>query len=155
MLSGRVGGGGYFHIRVNIPSSLPHFSFRFGGVIGHPCIAALFIQFNYDSRSLIYIYICPFVPALSLLLNHPAAPSFFAPGRAVHSVLPHFLCIIDGVCLPVFHVPFIPSVSLLPSLCSIHFPSFPVTSPSLHHLFFYSSELSLSAHSRSCFSPSP
>lgn len=136
------------HFIINIPSSLPHFSLKSWRAIGHPCIAALFIQLNYNSPSLI----CPLVTAIFLFFNHPAS-SFFALGHAVRSGLPRFLCIIDCVCLPVLFIPSAPPSSFpLLFFCSIHFRSSPVTSASLYRPI-YPSELTLPAHSHSPSAP--
>lgn len=130
-----------FHFTINIPSSLPHLSLK-SWRIGHPCMAALFNQLNYNSLSLI----CPLVTAIFLFLNHPASSSFFALGHTVRSGLPHFLCIIDCVCLP---VPFIPSVPLFfPSALLLFHPLLLFTS---HLSFTWSPYLSLWAHSSSSF----
>lgn len=131
-----------FHFFINILSSLPPFSPKFWRAIGHPCIAALFIQLNYNSPSLI----CPLVTAVFLFFNHPASSSFFALGHAVRPGLPHFLCIIDCVCLP---VPFIPSVPLFfPSALLLFHPLPLFTS---HLCLTLSPYLSLWAHSSSSF----
>lgn len=131
-----------FHFIINIPSYLPHFSLKFWWATGHPCIAALFIQLNYNSPSLI----CPLVTAIFLFFNHPASSSFFPLGHAVLSGLPHFLCIIDCMCLP---VPFIPSVPLFfPSALLLFHPLPLFTS---HLCFTLSPYLSLWAHSSSSF----
>lgn len=135
---------------INIPSYLPRFSLKFRRATGHPCVAALFIQLNYNSPSLI----CPLVTAIFLFFNHPPSSSFLALGHPVLSGLPHFLCIIDCVCLPVPFIPSVPSPSSFPLLffCSIHFRCSPVTSASLYHPIF-PSELTLPAHSHSPSTP--
>lgn len=137
-----------FHFTVNIPSSLPHLSLKSWRALGHPCIAALSNQLNLKSPSLI----CPLVTAIFLFFRHPASSSFFALGHAVRSGPPHFLCIIDCVCLPVPFIPSVPSSFLLLFFSSVHFCSSPVTSVSLYHPI-YPSELTLPAHSHSPSTP--
>lgn len=122
-----------FSLQRNIAASLLHFTLKFWRVIGHPCITALFTQFNYDSPSLI----CPLVTTLFLLFNHPSSSSFFALrcGSLCTSTLLMYNWSYVSACLP---VPFIPYIPLL-SLCSSSLPGFPLLtqSPLLHFITLF------------------